>query len=160
MPNARDVTLVKGTSITEEFRMTKITGRIEVVTAPAGSTVLLDGVKVGVTQTKKTDTTAFSDPLAIEDVLEGEHILEVTRKGHAPQKRSITITRDQTLSPQFRLIRQFIPNYEVVTARAHYRGVLDYVTDEGVKLETAPGVSQTIPMKDIRRHGALREEGK
>lgn len=160
LPNARDVALEKGTSLTEEFRMTKITGRIEVVTAPASSTILLDGVKVGVTQTKKTDTTAFSDPYAIEDVLEGEHVLEVTRKGYAPLKRSITITRDQTLTPQFRLIRQFIPNYEVVTARAHYKGVLDYVTDEGVKLETAPGVSQTVPMKDIRRHGPLREESK
>ena len=93
-------------------------------------------------------------------MLEGEHVLEVTRKGYAPMKRSITVTRDQTLSPQFRLIRQFIPNYEVVTARSHYKGVLDYVTDEGVKLETAPGVSQTVPMKDIRRHGPLREEGK
>jgi hypothetical protein len=160
MPNARDIVLEKGSSLTEEFRMTKITGRIEVVTAPASTTILLDGVKVGVSQTKKTDTTAFSDPYAIEDVLEGEHVLEVTRKGYAPMKRSITVTRDQTLSPQFRLIRQFIPNYEVVTARSHYKGVLDYVTDEGVKLETAPGVSQTVPMKDIRRHGPLREEGK
>jgi PEGA domain len=160
LPNARDVAIEKGVSLTEEFRMTKITGRIEVVTAPAFSTILLDGVKIGVTSTKKTDTTAFSDPYAIEDVLEGEHVLEVTRKGYAPVKRTVTITRDQTLTPQFRLIRQFIPNYEVVTARAHYKGVLDYVTDEGVKIETAPGVSQTIPMKDVRRHGPLREEGK
>lgn len=158
-PNARDVTLEKGASLTEEFRMTKITGRIEIVTAPASSTVLLDGVKVGVTSSKKTDTTAFSDPLAIEDVLEGEHTIEVTRKGYAPIKRPVTITRDQTLTPQFRLIRQFIPNYEVITSRSHFKGVLEYITDDGIKLETAPGVTQTIPTKDIRKHGPLREEG-
>ena len=158
-PNARDVVVEKSASITEEFRMTKITGRIEVVTAPAGATVLLDGVKIDVTVSKKTDTTAFSDPLAIEDILEGEHIIEVTRKGYAPQKRPITITRDQTISPQFRLIRQFIPNYEVITSRAHYKGVLEYTTDEGIKIETAPGVTQMIPLKDVRKHGPLREEG-
>ncbi len=158
-PNARDVVVEKSASITEEFRMTKITGRIEVVTAPAGATVLLDGVKIDVTHSKKTDTTAFSDPLAIEDILEGEHIIEVTRKGYAPQKRPITITRDQTISPQFRLIRQFIPNYEVITSRAHYKGVLEYTTDEGIKIETAPGVTQMIPLKDVRKHGPLREEG-
>lgn len=158
-PNARDVVVEKSASITEEFRMTKITGRIEVVTAPAGATVLLDGVKIDVTHSKKTDTTAFSDPLAIEDILEGEHIIEVTRKGYAPQKRPITITRDQTISPQFRLIRQFIPNYEVITSRAHYKGVLEYTTDEGIKIETAPGVTQMIPLKDVRKHGPIREEG-
>ena len=158
-PNARDVVVEKSASITEEFRMTKITGRIEVVTAPAGATVLLDGVKIDVTVSKKTDTTAFSDPLAIEDILEGEHVIEVTRKGYAPQKRPITITRDQTISPQFRLIRQFIPNYEVITSRAHYKGVLEYTTDEGIKIETAPGVTQMIPLKDVRKHGPLREEG-
>ena len=158
-PNARDVTLEKGSSLTEEFRMTKITGRIEVITAPAFTTVLLDGVKAGVTYSKKTDTTAFSDPYAIEDVLEGEHVLEVSRKGYAPQKRNITITRDQTITPQFKLVRQFIPNYEVITSRSHYKGVLEYTTDEGIKLETAPGVTQTIPMKDVRKHGPLREEG-
>jgi hypothetical protein len=97
--------------------------------------------------------------LAIEDILEGEHILEVTRKGYAPQKRPITITRDQTISPQFRLIRQFIPNYEVITSRAHYKGVLEYTTDEGIKIETAPGVTQMIPLKDVRKHGPIREEG-
>ena len=158
-PNARDVVVAKSSSLTEEFRMTKITGRIEVVTAPAGATVLLDGKKAGVTYSKRTDTTAFSDPFAIEDVLEGEHTIEIIRKGFAPQKRPITITRDQTIAPQFRLIRQFIPNYEVITSRAHYKGVLEYTTDEGIKLETAPGVTQTIPMKDVRKHGPLREEG-
>lgn len=157
-PNARDVKVEKSSSLTEEFRMTKITGRIEVVTAPAFATILLDGKKAGVTYSKKTDTTAFSDPLAIEDILEGEHIIEVTRKGFAPQKRPITITRDQTIAPQFKLIRQFIPNYEVTTSRAYYKGVLEYMNDEGIKIETAPGVTQTIPMKDVRKHGPFREE--
>jgi len=158
-PNARDVVVEKSATLTEEFRMTKITGRIEVVTAPAGATVLLDGKKAGITYSKKTDTTAFSDPFAIEDILEGEHTIEIIRKGYAPQKRPITITRDQTIAPQFRLIRQFIPNYEVTTSRAYYKGVLEYLNDEGIKLETAPGVTQTIPMKDVRKHGPLREEG-
>jgi len=157
-PNARDVVVTNSAAFTEEFRMTKITGRIEVVTAPAGATVLLDGKKEGVTNSKKADTTAFSDPLSIEDILEGEHTIEIIRKGYAPQKRPITITRDQTIAPQFKLVRQFIPNYEVITARSHYKGVLEYTTDEGIKIETAPGVTQMIPLKDVRKHGPLREE--
>jgi len=156
-PAARNITLEKGASITEEFRLTKNTGRLELVTAPANSTVLIDGKKVGITLSHVNDTTAVSDPLAIEDVLEGEHQVSIFRKGFAVQKRSIEIKRGETLTLQFRLIRQFIPNYEVTTTRSYYKGVLEFQNEEGIRLETAPGISQTIPMKDVKKHGPLQE---
>lgn len=154
---ARDVTLEKGASITEEFRLAKITGRLELITAPAGSTILVDGKKVGITITRGTDTTAVSDPFAIEEVLEGEHEIEIFRKGFANQKRKIEVKRGETLSLQFKLARQFIPNYEVTTTRSYYKGVLEFLNEEGIRLETAPGISQTIPMKDVKKHGPLQE---
>ena len=156
-PNARNIELEKGESVTEEFRLTKITGRIEITTAPAGATIFIDGKRHGVTSAKGTDTTAYSQPYFIEDVLEGEHLIEVTRPGHATQRREVTVRRDMTLTQQIQLLRQFIPNYEVTTTRAYYRGVLEYANDEGIRLETAPGVSQTIPMRDVKKHGPLRE---
>jgi len=156
-PNARNVALEKGESITEEFRLTKITGRIEITTAPAGAAIFLDGKRVGVTSAKGTDTTAVSQPYFIEDVLEGEHIIEVTRSGHATQKREVTVRRDVTLTQQIQLQRQFIPNYEVTTTRAYYKGVLEHKNDEVIRIETAPGVSQAIPMRDVKKHGPLRE---
>lgn len=155
-PGARDVTLEKGATITEEFRLAKNTGRLELITAPAGSTVLIDGKKIGITLTRGTDTSAVSDPFAVEEVLEGEHAVEIFRKGFATQKRKIEIKRGETLTLQFRLIRQFIPNYEVTTTRSYYKGVLEFQNEEGIRLETAPGISQTIPMKDVKKHGALQ----
>lgn len=157
-PVARNVTLEKGASITEEFRLIKVTGRIELVTAPSGATVLIDGKKVGITITRGNDSTAVSDPYALEEVLEGEHEIEIFRKGFASQKRKITVTRGETLTLQFKLIRQFIPNYEVTTTRSYYKGVLEFINEEGIRLETAPGISQTIPMKDVKKHGALQEQ--
>jgi len=156
-PNARNVELAKGETITEEFRLTKITGRLEITTAPAGSSIFIDGKRVGITSAKSSDTTAVSDPLSIEDILEGEHIVEITRKGYATQKREITVRRDMTLTLNVQLPRQFIPDYEVTTTRAYYKGVLEFKNDEGIRLETAPGVSQTIPMRDVKKHGPLRE---
>ena len=111
----------------------------------------------GVTSAQGTDTTAVSQPYFIEDVLEGEHIVEITRSGHATQRREVTVRRDMTLTLQIQLPRQFIPNYEVTTTRARHRGVLEFLNDEGIRLETAPGVSQTIPMRDVKKHGPLRE---
>lgn len=156
-PVARDVTLEKGASVTEEFRLAKNTGRIELVTAPAGATVLLDGKKVGISLTHGNDTSAISDPFAIEDAMEGERVLEIFRKGFATQKRTVEVKRGETLTLQFRLIRQFIPNYEITTTRSYYKGVLEFQNEEGIRIETAPGISQTIPMKDVKKHGPLHE---
>lgn len=156
-PTARDVTLEKGASITEEFRLQRNTGRLEISTAPAGATVLIDGKKVGLTSARGTDTTSVSDPYAIEEVLEGERQVEIFRKGFAPQKRAVAVKRGETLALQFRLVRQFIPNYEVTTTRSYYKGVLEFQNEEGIRLETAPGISQTIPLKDVKKHGPLRE---
>ena len=154
---ARDVMLAKGASITEEFRLAKITGRLEIVTAPARSTVLIDGKKVGITSTPGTDSTAVSDPFAVEEVLEGEHVIEIFRKGFATEKRKVAVKRGETMALQFKLGRQFIPNYEVTTARSNYKGVLEFMNEEGIRLEITPGISQTIPMKDVKKHGPLQE---
>jgi hypothetical protein len=156
-PTARDVILAKGASVTEEFRLAKITGRIEVVTAPARATILIDGKKVGITSTHAADSTAVSDPFSLEDILEGDHEVEIFRKGFVTQKRPITVKRGETLTLQFKLTAQFIPNYEVTTARSQYKGVLEFMNEEGIRLEIMPGISQTIPMKDVKKHGPLRE---
>jgi hypothetical protein len=156
-PSARDVTIEKGASSTEEFRLSKNTGRMEIITAPANAMILLDGKKRGLTSTQKADTTAVSDPFALEDVKEGEHTVEVFRKGFATQTRKAMVKRGETLTLQFKLSRQFIPNYEVTTIRSYYKGVLEFANDEYIRLEITPGVSQTIPMKDVKKHGPLKE---
>jgi hypothetical protein len=157
-PIARDIEILKGISCTEEFRLTKNTGILSVITAPSGATILIDGRKKGITSSSKTDTSAVSKQLSNEYVMAGEHTIEIVRKGYGPQKRKITIKQDQTTSLQIKLSRQFIPNYEVTTTRSYYKGVLEFMNEEGIRIETAPGISQTIPMKDVKSHGKLRVE--
>jgi len=157
-PVARDVEVLKGIAGTEEFRLTKNTGILSIITAPAGATIMVDGKKSGITSSANTDTTAVSDQLAITDIIAGEHSVEIIRKGYAPQTRKITINQDQTTSLQVKLTRQFIPNYEITTTRSYYKGVLEFINEEGIRIETAPGVSQTVPMKDVKEHGKLRVE--
>lgn len=154
----RNLNLVPGTTVTEEFRLSVNCGRIEVVTAPAGATILLDGKKTGVSMARIMDSNAVSEPMAIENIAEGEHIIEVFRQGFVARREKIEIKKGETVALHFTLQRQFIPNYEVITARAHYKGVREFENEEGIRLETAPGISHTIPKKDIRRHGPLISE--
>ncbi len=154
----RNITIEKGSTATEEFRLQRNTGILSIITAPSGCIILVDGKKQGITRSEQTETSAVSNPLSIEDLMEGEHTIEIIRKGFGPQKRKIVIKRDQTTPLQVKLIRQFIPNYEVTTTRSYYKGVVEFINEEGIRIETAPGITQTIPMKDVKKHGVLKEE--
>jgi len=157
-PVARNIVVEKGITSTEEFRLTKNTGVLSIMTAPSGATILIDGKKRGITASGKTETSAVSNQLEIEDVIAGEHLIEIVRKGYGPQKRKVKIIQDQIITLQVKLSRQFIPNYEVTTFRSYYKGVLEFINEEGIRIETTPGISQTIPMKDVKSHGKLKEQ--
>lgn len=156
-PVARDVTLANGASLTEEFRLVSNTGRIEIFTAPAGATILLNGKKRGLTVSRGNDLSAVSGAFLLADVKEGEYELEVAKKGYARQRRKVTVARGKTSTVQVPLKRLFIPDYEVTTGRSHYKGILESISEESVRLEISPGVSQTFPMTEIKKHGYLKE---
>ena len=155
-PITRMVTLEAGKTVVENFELLPTIGRIELVSAPANATVLLNGKKVGVT-TVRDQQHVFSNILTMEKIPTGKHTIEVLHKGYTPGQRQVLVKKDEPLRLQFKLVRQFTPNYEVVTTRSHYKGILEFINEEGVRLETAGGVSQTILHKHIIRHGALPE---
>ena len=159
-PNARDIELERGARKSEEFRLTSNAGEIELTTEPDRVTVFLDGRKVGETKAKPDATTNISDPLAVDPIPAGEHELRLVRKGYAESKQQVQIEQGKTLSLSVKLKRRFIPDCLVVTVRgAEYRGMLDSSTDDALRLETAPGVMHTFPMKDVKYHSVIREDG-
>jgi hypothetical protein len=117
--------------------------------------LLIDGQPRGATVAAPGEQSVVSAPLAVEHLTEGEHEVQVSRQGFFAKKEKIMVVRGQTKTLHFKLERRFIPNYEVITARGVYRGVLDSITDEAIRLETAPGVIATYLVKDVRRHGPL-----
>ncbi len=157
-PMARDLTIARGSSATEEFRMEKNTGTLTILTAPAGCTIMIDGRKAGITSAEQGESSAVSDPLSIKDVPSGARTVEIIRKGFKPEKRKLTVIQDQTATLQIKLTRQFIPNYEITTLRSYHKGVLEFANDAEIRIETAPGVTTSIPMKDVIKHGVLKEE--
>lgn len=158
-PDARNVELIRGSSKTEEFRLVSNTGRIELVTEPDAVSVYLDGRKCGETKAKADAATVVSEPLAIEAAATGEHELRLVRKGFSERIQKVQVEQGKTLSLRVTLARRFVPDCQVTTDRAVYKGVLDSVTDEYLRLETAPGVVATIPVKDIKARHVLREDG-
>jgi len=156
---SRTVTLANGASAVEEFRLSNVMGRLEVCTSPVGAQLSLDGRVVGVTRAKDPNADV-SDPFVIDNVLEGEHRLVVTKDGYADAVRHPTVQSLKTGQHRIRLRRIFTPDIEIVTARGTYRGVLVSNSPEAVVVEVSLGITQTFPRAEIRKVTFITAENK
>jgi hypothetical protein len=146
----RAVTIGNGSTPREEFRLSNQMGRLEVKTSPVGARVLLDGRSVGVT--KSADPNAdLSDALAIENVLEGEHVLTVRADGYSEVVRHPKVVSTKTLGQTIRLARIFIPDVEILTDQGPRQGVLIRNTADMITIEVKPGIEQSFPHSSVRK---------
>lgn len=148
---SKTVTIENGVSAVEEFRLSNVMGRLEVCTSPVGAQVWLDGRLVGMTKSKDPDA-EFSDILAVENVLEGEHTLVVKKDGYSDLTRHPKIKNSQTSKHhRIRMKRIFEPDIELVTARGTYTGVLVSNTPDSVIIEVKLGITQSFARDEIRK---------
>lgn len=148
-PETRTVRVENGKSAREEFRLTNVMGRVEVRTEPVGAEVLLDGKVIGRTKAKSA-AAERSDVLAVEDVMEGEHVLTVRMEGYSDAIRHPKVQRGKTATANIRLKRVFSPNVEIVTGTGTYRGVLVANQPETIQVEITPGVTRGFPRDEIK----------
>jgi hypothetical protein len=154
-PNARTLSLARGESRTEEFRLTGNTGGVLLTTEPDGVTVLVNGQPRGRTEAAAGEGLRASAPYALDLLPEGTHTLQLVRQGYYDKRVTVEIKRGQSEPLHVKLERRFIPNYEVTTASGTYRGFLVSHSDDVIRLDTAPGVISPYLLKDIRRHRPL-----
>ncbi|MCL1856585.1 MAG: PEGA domain-containing protein [Kiritimatiellaeota bacterium] len=146
---ARNVIVEPKDGVVEEFRLVSNCGTLQVSTTPAGVTVWIDGKERGTTTSLDAESDQVSQPLLIPVVTVGEHEIALTRKGYADARKVIVIARDRTEIVTATLERRFIPDHIVRTRNNTYRGVLLDRTPDAIRLETAPGVTQTFPATEI-----------
>jgi len=157
---ARTVYLDRADKVTEEFRLQPNCGAIEIRTAPAGVKIFVDGKERGITKAPAGETDRVSEDLKLDLVPIGTRTLELTKKGFFSKEFTLEVERDKTTTVQQALKRRFIPNFEVRTSDAVYKGVLIEQDPQGnVRLEVRPGVIRTVKAKDIRSSRPLRDDG-
>jgi len=156
----KSVTIENGVSASEEFRLSNVMGRLEVCTSPVGAQVWIDGRLVGMTKSKDP-CAEFSDILAIENLMEGEHTLVVKKEGYADLTRHPKIKNSQTSKHhRVRLARIFTPDIEIVTARGRYTGVLVANTPDSMVIEVKMGITQSFARDEIRKINFLNKSDK
>ena len=158
-PAARTISIAPGGESTEEFRLRGNVGTITLSTAPAGVEVLIDDRSYGKTSAKPDDSDVVSETLVLSDVPVGDHVLRLVRPGYASAQRSVSVQRGQTLAlPTATLERRFLPDVEVRTRHGVYRGVFVESTPEFYRIESRPGLIQSIPQGDILQRSLIRTD--
>ena len=155
-PMARTVSLGRGDSATEEFRLRANTGKLSITSVPAGVTVFVDGVKSG--ETPPGEVKDLSGVLEIDSVAEGPHSLKFSKPGYYEKSAECLVRRGETTLQRIELARQFIPDYEVVTETGAHKGIFLSITPTAVRMETSPGVVSQYPILNIISHGPLKEK--
>ena len=153
----KKLNLDNGEFVREEVRLSNVMGRIEIRTDPPGAQVILDGRQVGIT--KSADKTAmFSDVFAIENVMEGEHVLVIRKDGYSEVTRHPKVKNSSTSQARIRLKRIFVPDVEIFTDRGSYRGVLVANNPESVVVEVSLGIQRSFPRSEIRKIEFLKSK--
>lgn len=146
----KTISIANGASANEEFRLSNMMGRIELRTSPADVVVNLDGRVVG--RTRSADRNAeFSDVFVIDNVLEGEHSLILTRDGYSETVGHPKVESNKTAQFRVRMRRIFTPDVEIETARGTYTGVLVANGPVGVVVEVSLGITRSFPKEEIRK---------
>jgi len=158
-PLTRMITVANGASVREEFRLSNVMGRLEVRSSPPGAEVLLNGRLVGITKSSDPDA-EFSDILAVENLMEGEHALTVKRAGYAESVRHPKIRSAKTSKANVRLKRVLVPDVRIVTDAGTFNGALVLNAPDYVVVEVKLGVQRSFPRSEIRKISFLDGEEK
>lgn len=157
--DARTIQVRAGQKTTEEFRLQRNSGVLELVTEPPGVKVFVDGEEKG--ETTPSAVALISEALTVDLLSRGEHTLQLTRPGWSHRPRKFKIDTDQAVTLHEKLTRLFIPDLLVRTGDGEGEtktGVLLHEYPNGdVELEIRPGVIERIKGKEIREKRPIRE---
>ena len=144
------VTVNNDETVNREFRLENQMGRLEVRSSPAGAQVVFDGKVMGVTKSKDPDA-EFSDVFAINDVLEGEHVLVLKCDGYADATRHPKIQNSKTSQAKVHLKRIFKPDVRIELESGSVDGVFVKRDDEYVVIEEKPGIQRSFRRSEVKK---------
>ena len=150
-PMSRNVNVPNGGSVTEEFRLKSVLGRLEITTSPVGAEIWVDRKKRGITKSNKEGAQS-SLPFAVEELLDGEHQVTVKMKGYEEASKRFEVAPSKTTELRVKLKRIFSPDIEITTVNGTVkRGQLLEQTALGsYRIETRPGLVEVIDSEDVK----------
>ncbi len=148
-PVEKTVKVERGKALTEEFVLSNILGRLEIVSNPPGAVILLDGKPAGSTRSG-TPGAEESDILTIPDVKEGPHTVAIRKRGYAEARKNVTVESSKAVQIRAKLRKLFIPNIRVTTDTGVIEGILESQNENTMFIRIREGILYPVPRINIR----------
>ncbi len=149
-PQTLTVEIGRAQAKVQDIQLIRNTGSFELVTDPSGVSVAVDGQDKGLTEA--TTPEAPSRVLKM-DLPEGEHRLQLSKKGFYSVEKTIAVKRNEVVVVRELMKRKFIADTVVRTKATPpevLTGILSKRQPNGdVELETKPGIFRTLKAEDV-----------
>ena len=111
----------------------------------------MDKKKIGITKNPKTGAQT-SLPFAVEELIEGEHLVTVKMKGYEEASKHFEVATRKTTELRVKMKRIFAPDIEITTVNGTIkRGmILEQTALGSYRIETRPGLEETISSDDVK----------
>lgn len=156
----RTIQLRARNPVVEEFRLVKNSGKLVIITEPAGVKVFLNGEEKG--ETRPGANPMISEPLEVDLLPPGAYRVSLLRAGYQHPPRVVRIEANAVVDLHERMTRRFVPDTLVRIRAAAGEIVRDgmlikVLPDGGVELQTdAGGATIIIPADEILAREPLR----
>ena len=159
--DARTITLKPEDQTTEEFRLQHNSGGLVIITEPAGAKVFVDDEEAGTTEPSAANP-QLSEPLRVNYIGKGDHLVRLVKPGFAHTAVKITIDADNLVTRTERMRRLFIPDTIIRTGpnpEDSHTGVLIRKYPNGsADLEERPGIVKNYEASAIKSIGPINEK--
>ncbi len=137
---ARSIRLQSRVPVTEEFRLAKNSGKLVVVTEPAGVKVFLNDEEKG--ETRAGANPMISEPFEIDLLPPGEYRLSLLRSGFQHAPRTVRIEANAVATVHEKMTRRYVAD-----VRVRIRGTTGEIVREGMLIRTLPDGSVELMLE-------------
>ena len=137
----REITVEKGATVNEEFRLSSNLAKLEIRPRPAGIEVEIDGRVIGRTK-GPGDPAMWSESLIVPALKAGEHTVRLKCRGYAEEIRHPVLNVSSEV---------FTPNIRITTSTDVIEGILKNTEGAYITVEGKNKIERPIPKENIRK---------
>jgi len=153
-PMERSFSIRPGQKTTVAISLDSNTGRIQLVTCPAGISIYIDGQLAG--KSEIGEHKGVSKVFEIDNVSMGNHTLTLVHKLAKPNTKSFSLKIGKGETKRLKNIKMWIADTELLLKDGkRYVGRLDSETKDAIMFEIEPGVTQHYEKAEIKSMKAL-----
>lgn len=156
-PESKEIEVRPGEPTKISFKLSRNTGGLDLVIDPPGTTVYLNGKRLGITE--KDEDQKRSKIFKIRNLSAGTYIIKIAHKRGQPAEKIYKLEVTKGKITRSEPMKLWVANTEIkLTGGNIFQGVLIYETKDKIMFSPQPGISHEFNRTELEYLKPLKEE--